>query len=165
MEKTISLLINRSEITAGTRGAGLGPDAIRTAARSKKSTFFNEFNIVEINDQNQALDTPTTFLNARYVDAYTNVFKEVSFAVKTEIDSGNFPYVLAGDHGSGAATIAGIKKAFPTKRLGVIWIDAHGDLHTPYTTPSGNMHGMPLALALGEDNFRMQSESTTSERS
>jgi arginase len=153
MEKTISLLINRSEITAGTRGSGLGPDAIRTAARSKKSTFFNEFNIVEINDQNQALDTPTTFLNARYVDAYTNVFKDVSSAVEAEIVSGNFPFVLAGDHGSGAATIAGIKKAFPTKRLGVIWIDAHGDLHTPYTTPSGNMHGMPLALALGEDNL------------
>lgn len=153
MKKPISILINRSEITAGTRGASLGPDAIRTAARSKKSPFFNEFNIVEINDQNQALDTPTTFLTARYVDAYSNVFKDVFTAVKNVIVGGNFPFILAGDHGSGAATIAGIKKAFPTKRLGVIWIDAHGDLHTPYTTPSGNMHGMPLALALGEDNL------------
>jgi len=48
--------------------------------------------------------------------------------------------------------MAGIKMAKPKSKLGVIWIDAHADLHTPYTTPSGNMHGMPLATALDEDN-------------
>jgi arginase len=47
--------------------------------------------------------------------------------------------------------------AHPSKRLGVVWIDAHGDLHTPYTTPTGNMHGMPLATALGEDNLECKS--------
>jgi arginase len=45
------------------------------------------------------------------------------------------------------------KKAFPKKRLGVVWIDAHADFHSPYTTPSGNMHGMPLAMACGFDNL------------
>ena len=65
--------------------------------------------------------------------------------------------VLASDHGSAGGTIAGIQKAHPNKRLGVIWIDAHGDLHTPYTTPSGNMHGMPLATALREDNLESKS--------
>ncbi len=48
--------------------------------------------------------------------------------------------------------IAGIKMAKPKSKLGVIWIDAHADMHTPYTTPSGNMHGMPLSAAIGEDN-------------
>jgi arginase len=61
--------------------------------------------------------------------------------------------VLSGDHACAGGTIAGIKKQFPTKRLGVIWIDAHADIHTPYTTPSGNIHGMPLATALGTDNL------------
>jgi arginase len=62
------------------------------------------------------------------------------------------PIVLAGDHSSALGTISGIKMAYPNKRLGVIWIDAHADLHSPYTTPSGNMHGMPLSCVLGEDN-------------
>ena len=72
------------------------------------------------------------------------------------IDLGEFPLLLAADHGSAGGTIAGIKAAYPSKRLGVIWIDAHADLHTPYTTPSGNMHGMPLATALGIDNEEEQ---------
>ncbi|MBU6307371.1 MAG: arginase, partial [Bacteroidetes bacterium] len=63
-----------------------------------------------------------------------------------------FPVVLSGDHSIAGATISGIKMAKPKSKLGVIWIDAHADLHTPYTTPSGNMHGMPMAIALGQDN-------------
>jgi arginase len=60
--------------------------------------------------------------------------------------------LISGDHSIAGATIAGIKMAKPNSKLGVIWIDAHADLHTPYTTPSGNMHGMPLATAINEDN-------------
>jgi arginase len=63
-----------------------------------------------------------------------------------------FPVVISGDHSNAGGTIAGIKAAKPNSRLGVIWIDAHADLHTPYTTPSGNIHGMPLAASIGEDN-------------
>ena len=69
MEKTISLLINRSEITAGTRGAGLGPDAIRTAARSKKSTFFNEFNIVLV-DGHETISDPERSLIIIQMDTF-----------------------------------------------------------------------------------------------
>ena len=61
--------------------------------------------------------------------------------------------VLSGDHSSALGTISGIKKAYPDKRLGVVWIDAHADIHTPYTSPSGNIHGMPLAAALNDDNL------------
>jgi arginase len=64
-----------------------------------------------------------------------------------------FPIIMAGDHSTSYGTIAGIKKAHPKSRLGVIWIDAHADIHTPFTTPSGNMHGMALAMACGIDNF------------
>ena len=61
--------------------------------------------------------------------------------------------VLSGDHSSALGTISGIKIAFPEKRLGVVWVDAHADIHSPYTTPSGNVHGMPLAAALADDNL------------
>jgi arginase len=84
------------------------------------------------------------------------VFEDVSKAVAEELNADRFPFVLAGDHGSAGGTIAGIKQAFPDKRLGVIWIDAHGDLHTPYTTPSGNLHGMPLSTVLNDDNLKCQ---------
>ncbi len=53
-------------------------------------------------------------------------------------------------------TGSGIKAAYPQKTLGVVWIDAHADIHSPYTTPSSNVHGMPLAAALGQDNRAQQ---------
>jgi arginase len=79
---------------------------------------------------------------------YERLGKEVSETLKNN----GFPVVLAGDHSTAGGTIAGIKMAYPKQRLGAIWIDAHADLHSPFTTPTGNMHGMPLATALAEDN-------------
>jgi len=64
-----------------------------------------------------------------------------------------FSVVLRGYHSNAGGTIAGFKMATPKSKLRVIWIDAHADLHTPYTTPSGNMHGMPIATAIAEDNI------------
>lgn len=68
------------------------------------------------------------------------------------LEKNNYPLVLSGDHSSAAGTISGIKAVYPDSLLGVVWIDAHADIHSPYTTPSGNMHGMPLAAVLQEDN-------------
>jgi arginase len=64
--------------------------------------------------------------------------------------------VFSGDHSSALGTISGIKAAYPDETLGVIWVDAHADLHSPYTSPSGNIHGMPLAAALANDNLSCQ---------
>ena len=59
-----------------------------------------------------------------------------------------FPIVVGGDHSIAIGSVSGTKMAFPNERLGVVWIDAHADLHSPWTTPSGNVHGMPLALLM-----------------
>lgn len=67
-----------------------------------------------------------------------------------------FPLVLSGDHSSALGTMAGIKSLAPSKQLGVIWIDAHADIHSPYSTPSGNIHGMPLAAALAQDHLDLK---------
>ncbi|MCF6439063.1 arginase [Pseudoalteromonas luteoviolacea] len=61
--------------------------------------------------------------------------------------------VIAGDHSTASGSLAGLKKAFPDKRIGVVWIDAHADIHSPYTTPSGNVHGMPVAAAACKDHL------------
>mgnify|MGYP006334351403 FL=1 len=74
-----------------------------------------------------------------------------------------FPIVLSGDHSSALGTISGIKSAFPEQNVGVIWIDAHADLHSPYTSPSGNIHGMPLAAALANDNLDAKTNAVDSD--
>jgi arginase len=152
MAKNIKILFNTSEITAGTRGASLGPSAVVTAARDLNDAFFSENIPVELPNENQLLDVPTKFQWAKRIDGLEKVFGHVMTGMSHVYSEDEFPFLMSADHGSSAATIAGIKTQFPDKRLGVVWIDAHGDLHTPFTTPSGNMHGMPLAIALNDDN-------------
>lgn len=153
MKKDITFLINRSEIAAGTRGASLGPGAIMTAARNDGKRLFGEFPIQEVKDMNHLLDQPVVHAFAKRVEGLVKVYKSVTDNIKKIVAEDRFPLVISGDHGSAGGTIAGLKAAHPDKRIGVIWIDAHGDIHTPYTTPSGNMHGMPLATAIFEDNL------------
>lgn len=156
MKKDIHFIINKSELTAGTRGASLGPEALFVAARAVNNRFFNDFNVEELPNYNYLLDQPVEHAFAKRVGGLIQVYSDVSSIVSEKLAKQQFPFLLSGDHGSAGGTIAGIKKAYPTKRLGVIWVDAHGDLHTPFTTPSGNMHGMPLATVLNEDNLACQ---------
>ena len=153
MSKNVTFLINKSEITAGTRGASLGPDAIITAARKKNSYIFGENSIEKILNPNGFLDKPTKFPFAKRIDGLLQVYNEVSEKIRSILESQSFPLILAADHGSAGGTISGLKATFPDKRIGAIWIDAHADIHTPYTTPSGNMHGMPLASVMNLDNL------------
>jgi arginase len=80
----------------------------------------------------------------------------VAESVEKSILNNRFPLLISGDHASAGGTLHGLKNSFPEARIGVVWIDAHADLHSPYTTPSGNLHGMPLATALGVDNLHAQ---------
>ena len=154
--KKIKLLEVRSELGAGTRGSSLGVDALRIACLNKGSDYFRRYNAVAVPDLNYVLFDETQFPLAKHIDAIYTVQKSVANTVEQTLRFGEFPLVLSGDHSSANATIAGIKAAYPHKTLGVIWIDAHADIHSPYTTPSGNVHGMPLAAALGEDNLACQ---------
>jgi len=104
-------------------------------------------------DMNNLLYEPVASPYAKRIHGIHTMYERVSTAVADTIKSGIFPVVFAGDHSTAGGTIAGIKMANPKRKLGVIWIDAHADMHTPYTSPSGNMHGMPLATALGVDNL------------
>jgi arginase len=153
MYKDITFIINPSEITAGTRGASLGPYAVITEARRVQSKLFGEHPIVTLPDSNALLDKETIYTFAKNIEGLTSVYNAISETLVNCYNQKKFPFVLAGDHGSAGGTIAGIKKAFPEKRIGVVWIDAHGDIHSPYTSPSGNMHGMPVATALAIDNL------------
>lgn len=153
MRKKITFLFNRSEITAGTRGASLGPDAIVAAARQKGTDLFSRIKICEVLDQNFLLDQPTSYPFAKRIDGLAKVYDSTANQIVEIIKDGEFPLVISADHGSAGGTINGIVHAYPNAKIGVVWIDAHADIHTPYTTPSGNIHGMPLSTALGDDNL------------
>ena len=159
MNRQLQFIFNPSELGAGTRGASLGPEAIRAAARTQNSTLFSEFPVFTIPNRNDLLDRPTNFPFAKRIDGVLQIFEGVKQQVKEAIDSGMFPLIIAGDHSSAGGTMAGLKLAYPGKRLGVLWIDAHADIHSPYTTPSGNIHGMPIATALGVDQSDLQKNS------
>jgi len=150
--KNIKLIEVPSEIGAGTRGASLGIDAIKIAALDFMSNFFIHFPSEKIPTENKLLYEPIESPYAKRIKGITAIYDRVSKSVSDTIKNNFFPVILSGDHSTAGATIAGIKMAKPKSKLGVIWIDAHADLHTPYTTPSGNVHGMPMAVSISKNN-------------
>ncbi|MCF8422998.1 MAG: arginase [Bacteroidia bacterium] len=156
MIKPIKLIEVKSEIGAGTRGSSMGVDAIKIAALDFGSNFFKKFKSVEVQNENHLLLEPVVNDYAKRIKGVYTLNERLATEIKKTLINEEVPIVLAGDHSSALGTISGIKMAYPKKRLGIIWIDAHADLHTPYTTPSGNMHGMPIACVLGEDNKERQ---------
>lgn len=154
--KNIKLIEVASEIGAGTRGASLGIDAIKIAALDFMSNFFVHFPSEKIQTENQLLFEPIQSPYAKRINGVITTCERISKAVHDAVKNNFFPVLLSGDHSNAAGTIAGLKMAKPKSKLGVIWIDAHADLHTPYTTPSGNMHGMPLSASIAEDNTQFK---------
>jgi arginase len=142
----------------------MGIDAVKVASLDFGSSFFKRHKSVEVANENKLLFEPVTNDFAKRIKGIYSVSERIAkhieacyrtddmFTPRSDI----FPIVIGGDHTSAIGVGAGIKIAFPEKKLGIIWIDAHADLHSPYTTPSGNMHGMPLAALLGEDNKEKQ---------
>ncbi len=89
--------------------------------------------------------------NAKYLDEIAETCKGLAEIVKKTLDDDEVPLVLGGDHSIAAGTIAGVAMHFKkkSKGVGMIWLDAHGDMNTPESSPSGNVHGMPLAAIMG----------------
>ena len=151
--KKIRIIEVKSEIGAGTRGASMGPDAIKIAALDYGSNLFKKVERIEVPAENQLLFESPGSPYAKRIKGMLTVIERTANQVRNTLKGNEFPIVLAGDHSTAAGTISGIKMAYPKQKIGVIWIDAHADLHSPWTTPSGNMHGMPLAAVLSEDNL------------
>jgi len=151
--KQIQIIKNRSDIGAGTRGSDMGIDAMEIAAINSGNDYFNRFPFKDVKTHNESVYDMVRVQFAKRIRHVAEQCERVCEAVKTSLAEGHFPIVLSGDHSSALGTISGVKAYQPEKRVGVVWIDAHADLHSPFTTPSGNVHGMPLAAAIGEDNL------------
>ena len=152
----IKLIKNRSDIGAGTRGSDMGIDALEIAAINSVNDYFNRHAYEDVETHNETIYQKNTNNFAKRIEHVVQQCERVAKAVSGNLIVGNYPIVLSGDHSSALGTISGLKSANPQARIGVIWLDAHTDIHSPFTSPSGNIHGMPLAAALGLDNLQYQ---------
>ena len=141
------------ELAAGTVGASLGVEALKAVAIAQDSDFFWEHERDSVAVGEPLLYPHNLYDYARYIDQVTDVVKKTAESVAGALKAGCFPVVLAGDHSTAVGSIAGVINAYPDAKIGVIWIDAHTDLNSPFTTTSGNVHGMSLAAVCGIDNY------------
>ncbi len=140
------------DLGAGRRGVDMGPSAMRIAGLRERLEALG-YEVQDWGDlpiqvaEVQAIEDP----RARYLPEIARATEELAYRVYTVLESGKMPLVLGGDHSMSIGSIAGIARYCQEhqKTFGVIWIDAHPDMNTPETTPSGNIHGMPLAVSLG----------------
>ncbi|WP_430885299.1 arginase [Fusibacter sp. JL216-2] len=136
------------DLGAGTAGVSLGPAALRYAGIIERLENIgydvNDTGDIVANKPESAITEGTHLKNLGEVSRVNKLLCE---RVDSEMSQGRFPLVLGGDHSIAIGTIAGVLQH--KKNLGVIWFDAHGDINTAETSPSGNIHGMPVAVSLG----------------
>lgn len=154
--KSIKIIEVKSDIGAGTIGASLGVDEIKKIASEIGSDFFKRYESFEIKNTDEKEKDNDNFVCAKNIKETLEISEKIADCVKNILDEENFPVIISSDHSTSIGTIAGIKMAHQNKRVGVVWIDAHADLHSPYTSPTGNMHGMPVLASLGMDNLEMK---------
>lgn len=144
----ISIIGVAIDLGAGTPGVSLGPSAIRYAGVVEKLRKIG-YDVKDEGDilANRPISPLSDGVKLRFLDEVTRVNTELCDKVSEVMEEGRFPLILGGDHSIAIGTIAGVTQH--KKNLGVIWFDAHGDINTEETSPSGNIHGMPVAVNLG----------------
>ena len=150
--RPLKVIKNRSDIGAGTRGSDMGIDALEIAAINAENDFFNRYPFIDVPTHNESIYDKVNNTFAKRINFVAEQCERVCDVTSKVLRQQHFPLVISGDHSSALGTLAGITHANPGKTVAAIWIDAHADLHTPLSSPSGNIHGMPLAAALGLDN-------------
>jgi arginase len=147
-KQPISVIGMPMDLGQGRRGVDMGPSAIRYAKLQTTLKLLG-FDIEDLGDiqvpSPESIDIGDDHL--KFLSAVCDVNESLAEAVSKVIKRKRFPLVLGGDHSMAIGTIAGVAKHY--NNLGLIWYDAHGDLNTGGTSPSGNIHGMSLAASLG----------------
>jgi arginase len=137
------------DLGASRRGVDMGPYAVRYAKLHER---LGQLGILELNDRGN-LHVPirealaAADVHAKYIEVIDEVCRQLADEVAGSIDAGGMPIVLGGDHSIAMGTLEGLKRARGVAP-GLVWIDAHSDINNPESSPSGNVHGMPLWFAL-----------------
>jgi arginase len=150
--RTICVIGVPLDLGQSRRGVDMGPSAVRVAGLEARLEELGHVvedagNVdVAIAEQKQAGDP-----HAKYLQEITAICTRHAELVLKTLESGKIPIVLGGDHSVAAGTVAGVAEFYrrQNQKVGLIWIDAHTDINTPESSPSGNVHGMPLAALVG----------------
>jgi arginase len=156
--ENLDFILVEHDLGAPSPGAAAGPRAVldtlfNTTPHVKTSA------IQTIRPSTQNLGEPTP--HAKSLERTLETMKSLRDVVGETLRKKHFTFVLSGDHSTAVGTMAGIKTAFPSLEMGVVWFDAHTDIHSPFTTHSGNIHGMPLSAATHLDNTQYQRQPLT----
>ncbi len=141
------------DLGAGRRGVDMGPSAIRYAHLQNSLADLG----YEVRDEGN-IDVPIAEMcsitdpKLKYIDCIIPMGRRISGAVSTSVQGGRFPLVLGGDH---SLSVGSVRGAARQRKIGLLWVDAHADFNTHLTTPSGNIHGMPLAALCGMGDPRL----------
>lgn len=140
------------DLGAGRRGVDMGPSALRVANLNEKVASLGytveDLGNIHVVQAESVEEGPTT---ARYLGEIAATCTRLAAMVEAALDQHKFPLVLGGDHSIAVGTVSGLSHHFrrQQQRIGLVWIDAHADMNTPDSSPSGNVHGMPLACCIG----------------
>src|SRR5690625_2164343 len=139
---------------AGRRGVDMGPSAIRYAGLKRGLEALGH-DVRDLGNVSVPLgeNCPPGDPKLKYLDPIIEVEHQLVEVVSSTVEEGRIPLVLGGDHSLALGSVIGATK--DGRKLGLIWLDTHGDFNTDQTTPSGNIHGMPLAALLGYGNERL----------
>ncbi|HED06150.1 MAG TPA: arginase, partial [Ignavibacteria bacterium] len=156
--KIVNIIGFPMDLGADRRGVDMGPSAIRIAGIKEKLErlgykIVDSGNIIiQIMERQKITDNKLKYLNE--ILKTSNI---LAGKIERTLDNGQFPLCLGGDHSMAIGSIAGVSAYCKkhNKELGVLWIDAHTDMNTDKTTPSGNIHGMPMAVAVGLGNDQL----------
>ncbi len=152
MPQTIAILGVPLDLGAGRRGVDMGPSAMRVAGLNARLESLGyrveDLGNVPVEQQESSKVGPA---NARFLKPIAATCRAVAERVARAMRQGRFPLVLGGDHSVAVGAVNGVAAHYRRRgqRIGVIWMDAHTDMNTPETSPSGNVHGMPLACLAG----------------
>jgi arginase len=151
-KENVSIIGFPMDLGADRRGVDMGPSALRIAGLQTKLENLGYY-VKDTGDIKIEIMERQRIKNhkLKYLDEIVKTSKKLSEKVEKVLDNGDFPLCIGGDHSIALGTISGIASFCKKKKLklGVIWIDAHSDMNTDETTPSGNIHGMPLAALMG----------------
>jgi arginase len=148
----ISIIGAPLDLGAGRRGVDMGPSAVRVANLNARLAALGyhveDFGNVPVR---QAEATPEGDPRAKYLLQIASTCQTLAMQVQGALEQGSMPLVLGGDHSIAVGTISGISSLCRERgqKIGLVWLDAHADMNTPESSPSGNVHGMPLACIVG----------------
>ena len=160
MVRELALVSVQMDLGAGRRGVDMGPSAIRIAGLRDTLAGLGyrirEMGTVVAADPER---TEQQDVHALYLTEVESVCRRARDLVEDALERGCMPLVLGGDHSIAIGSVAGVSRFYARRgeRIGLIWVDAHSDMNTPGTSPSGNVHGMPLAVLTGHGPQQLRS--------